>query len=59
MKKPFTKLLLDQPHNVILKHLKTRAKDVLKQGNLFISRMPVVPYKSVQDTIRGKNDSMS
>ena len=43
----------------ILKHLKTRAKDVAKQGNLFISRMPVVPYKSVQDTIRGKNDSMS
>lgn len=56
MKKPFTKLLLDQPHNVILKHLKTRTKDVLKQGNLFLSRMPVVPYKSVQDTIRGKND---
>ena len=45
MKKPFTKLLLDQPHNVILKHLKTRTKDVLKQGNLFISRMPVVPFK--------------
>ena len=61
MKKPFTKLLLDQPHNVILnlKHLKTRAKDVAKQGNLFISRMPVVPYKSIQDAIRGKNDSMS
>ena len=59
MRKPFTKLLLDQPHNVILKHLKTRTKNVLKQGNLFISRMPVVPYKSVQDTIRGKNDSMS
>jgi len=56
MRKLFTKLLLDQPHNVILKHLKTRAKDVLKQGNLFISRMPVVPYKSIQDTIRGKNE---
>ena len=59
MRKPFTKLLLDQPHNVILKHLKTRAKDVLKQGNLFISRMPVVQYKNIQDTNRGKNDSMS
>ena len=59
MKKLFTKLLLDQPHNVIFKYLKTRAKDVSKQQVPSLTRMPVVPYKSIQDSIRGNNDSMS
>ena len=45
MKKLFTKLLLDQPHNVILKHLKTRAKDVSKQQVSSLTKMPVVPFK--------------
>ena len=45
MRKPFTKLLLDQPHNVIFKHLKTRAKDVSKQRVPFLTRIPVVPFK--------------
>ena len=45
MKKPFTKLLLDQPHNLIFKYLKTRAKNVSKQQVPFLTRIPVVPFK--------------
>jgi len=56
MKKPFTKLLLDQPHNLIFKYLKTRAKNVSKQQVPSLTRMPAVSYKSVQDIIRGNND---
>jgi len=45
MKKPFTKLLLDQPHNLIFKYLKTRAKNVSKQQVPSLTRIPVVPFK--------------